>query len=99
MYGWLTLMSIDRMPNAQVRELCGVNNGVDEKTEESFLRWFAHIKRMENSRSPIKVNEVEYIGSRPGFNVEQVGRMMHETEMRERVYGGEGLGLTQGMNP
>ena len=37
---------LDRVPNARIRVLCGVAKRVDE----SVLRWFGHIERMENDR-------------------------------------------------
>ena len=41
---------MDRVRNAQIRELCGVTNGVDERIEEGVLRWFVHVERMEKDR-------------------------------------------------
>ena len=38
---------MDRVPNARVKELCGVKKGLDERIEESVLRWFGHVERME----------------------------------------------------
>ena len=35
---------MDRAPNARIRELCGMKKGVDE----SVLRWFGYVERMEN---------------------------------------------------
>ena len=35
------------MPNARVRNLCGVRMGMDEKIDESVLRWFGNIERMD----------------------------------------------------
>ena len=31
---------MDKIPNAGIRELCGVMKGVDEKIDEGVLRWF-----------------------------------------------------------
>ena len=42
--GLLGIGRTDRVPNAQIRELCGVAKGADE----SVLYWFGHIERMEN---------------------------------------------------
>ena len=39
------------MPNAWVRELCGI----DVSINECVLRWFGHVGRSENSRIAIKV--------------------------------------------
>ena len=38
------------MPTAQIRELCGVMKGVEERIDESVLRWFNHFEKMENDR-------------------------------------------------
>ena len=51
---------MDRVPNARIRELCGVAKGVDE----SVLRWFGRIQRMENDRIVKKVYVGECVGSR-----------------------------------
>ena len=40
---------MDKLPNAEIRELCGVMNGVDEKID-GVLWWFGHVERMENDR-------------------------------------------------
>ena len=44
--GLLGIRKIDSVPNARIRALCGVAKGVDE----SVLRWFGHIERMEKDR-------------------------------------------------
>ena len=36
---------MDRVPNARIRELCGVARRVEERIDESVLRWFGHIER------------------------------------------------------
>ena len=41
---------MNRVPNARIRELCGVKMGRDEKIDENVLRWFDHIERMGNNR-------------------------------------------------
>ena len=48
--GLLCIRRMDGVPNTQIRELCGVRKGVDERIDENFLRWFAHVERMENDR-------------------------------------------------
>ena len=42
--GLLDTRRMDRVPNAWIRELCGVTRGVDEKIDESVLRWFGHVE-------------------------------------------------------
>ena len=41
---------MDRVPNAWIRELCGVRKGLDERIDEGVLRWFRHMERMERDR-------------------------------------------------
>ena len=41
---------MDNVPNARIWELCGVNRGLDEMIDESVLRWFGHVERMERDR-------------------------------------------------
>ena len=48
--GLLGIRRMDRVPNARIRELCGVRNGIDEKIDERVLRWFGHVERMEKDR-------------------------------------------------
>src|SRR5678815_4580476 len=38
------------MRNERIGELCGVKKGVNEKINESTLRWFGHVERMDDSR-------------------------------------------------
>ena len=47
----LGIKRIDKVPNARIRQLCGVTKDVDEKIDEGVLRWFGHMKRMENDRT------------------------------------------------
>ena len=46
---------MDRVPNALIRELCGVTKGVDERFDEVVLWWFGHVERMEKERIAKKV--------------------------------------------
>ena len=41
---------MDRVPNARIEEFCGVTKDVDERIDKDVLRWFGHVKRMENDR-------------------------------------------------
>ena len=47
---------MDRVPNAQIRELCGVRKGLDERIEEGVLQWSTHVERMERDRIAKRVN-------------------------------------------
>ena len=53
--GMLGIRRMDRVPNAQIRELCGVRKGLDERVDESVLRWFGHMERMERDRIGIGI--------------------------------------------
>ena len=44
--GLLGIMRIDRVPNVQVRELCGVTKRKGERIEV-VLRWFDHVEKKE----------------------------------------------------
>ena len=48
--GLLGISRMDRIPNARIRELCGVAKRVDERVDEGVLRWFGHVERMERDR-------------------------------------------------
>ena len=48
--GLLGIRRMDKVPNARIRQLCGVMKGVDEKIEEGVLKWSGHVERMENYR-------------------------------------------------
>ena len=60
---------MDRVPNAWIRELCGVMKGVDENFDEGVLQWFGHIKRIENDRIAKRI----YVGECAGSH--SVGRL------------------------
>ena len=53
--GLLGIRRMDRVPNARIRELCGVKNGLDERVNEGVLRWFCHVERMERGMTVKKV--------------------------------------------
>ena len=55
---------MDRIPGTQIRELCRVRNGLDESIDESIIRWFGHVERMERDRVAKSVYIGECAGSR-----------------------------------
>ena len=61
--GLLDIMKMDRVPNARIRELCGIKKGLDEIIAESVLRWFGHVERMERDRISKRVYVKECSGS------------------------------------
>ena len=46
----LGIRRMDRVPNARVRELCGVRKGLGERIDEGILWWFSHVERMERDK-------------------------------------------------
>ena len=48
--GSLGIRRIDKVPNARIRELCGVTEGLNERIDDGVLWWFGHVERMENDR-------------------------------------------------
>ena len=46
--GFLGIKRMDKVPNARIRQLCGVTKSLDEKIDEGVLPWFSHVERMEN---------------------------------------------------
>ena len=66
--GLLGIRRMNRVPNARIKELCGVMKGVDKRIGEGVFRWFSHVERMENDRIPKGV----YVGECP--DIQSVGR-------------------------
>ena len=48
--GLLGIRRMDRLPNAQIRELYGVKKGLNERIDEGVLQWLAHVERIESGR-------------------------------------------------
>ena len=61
--GLLGIRRMDRVPNAEIRELCGVKKGLDERIDEGVLQWFAQVERMERGMIAKRVNVGEFVGS------------------------------------
>ena len=59
----LGIRRMDRIPNAQIRQLCGMAKGVDERIQEDFLHWFSHVERMENDRIAKRLYVGEFASS------------------------------------
>ena len=62
--GLLDIMRMDRVPNTGIRELCGVEKGLDGRIDEGVLRWFSHVERIEKDRIAKRVYVGECAGSR-----------------------------------
>ena len=56
--GFLGIKKMDRAPNVQIRDLCGVRKSLDEKIDGGILRWFGHLERMERDMIATRV----YVG-------------------------------------
>ena len=56
--GLLGIRRIDKVPNGQIRESCGVTKWVYVRIDENVLRWFGHVERMENDR----ISNRAYVG-------------------------------------
>ena len=62
--GLLGNKRMNRVPNAQVKELCGVTKGVDESIDEGVLRCFGHVERMEKDKIAKRIYVGECAGNR-----------------------------------
>ena len=62
--GLLGVRRMDIVSNVQIRELCGVVKGVDERIYESVLHWLSHIERIKNDSIAKRVYVGEQVGSR-----------------------------------
>src|SRR5678816_1591708 len=63
--GMLGVRRINKIRNERIRELCGVKKGVNERINESTLRWFGHVERMNDSRLVKRMYNGECVGNRP----------------------------------
>ena len=62
--GLLGIRRMDKVPNARIMRLCGLTKGLDEHIDESVLRLFYYVERMENDRMAKRVYVGECAGSR-----------------------------------
>ena len=62
--GLLGVRRIGKVPNARIRQLCGVTKGLDEKIDEGVPQWLSHVGRIENDRIAKRVYVREWVGSR-----------------------------------
>src|SRR5678815_4204400 len=96
LWGVLGVRRIDKMRNESIRELCGVKKGVNERINESMLRWFGHVERMNGSRLVKRMYCGECVGNRPAGRtkkkwIESVNECLKErnvnlVEARRKVY-------------
>ena len=62
--GLLSIRKVDIVPNARIRELCGVKKRVDRRIGEGVLWLFDHVGRMESHRIANRAYVGECAGSR-----------------------------------
>ena len=55
---------IDRVRNEEVRRMCGKERSVGMKIDQSVLRWFGHVERMNEERMVRRVYESSVNGTR-----------------------------------
>ena len=60
----LDIRRMSRVPNARIRQFCGVKKGLEERIDEGVFRWFGHVERMERDRIAKRVYVGECAGSR-----------------------------------
>ena len=51
--GLLGIRRRDRIPNARIRELCGVRKGLE--IDVGVQRWFGHVERMQRNRNAKRI--------------------------------------------
>ena len=49
--GLLGIRMMDRVPNAWIRELCGMKNGLNERINEGILQWFSNVEERITKKS------------------------------------------------
>ena len=61
--GLLGIRRMDWLPNARIKELCGMKKGLDERIDEGVLRWFGHMVGIWSDRNGKRVYLGECAGS------------------------------------
>ena len=61
--GLLGIRRMYRVPNARIRELCGLKKGLDERIDGGMLWWFTHMERMQRGMIAKRVYVGELAGS------------------------------------
>ena len=46
----LSIRRMDKVPKERIRKFSRVKNAMNKSIDESVLRWFGHVERMENDR-------------------------------------------------
>ena len=58
------LRRLDRVRNEEIRRRCGKEVSVCKKVDQSVLRWFGHVERMEEDRLVKRVYQSDVMGVR-----------------------------------
>ena len=53
----LGIRRTNRVPNAPIRELCGVRKGQNERIDEGPLLWLGHVEKIERDRERVYAGE------------------------------------------
>ena len=65
MLRWIIGVSrLDRIPNDEIRERCGVRD-IRDKAREARLRWYGHVMRRDRDEAVKKVWDMQFQGRRP----------------------------------
>ena len=89
--GLLGIRRMDKVPNAQIWQLCLVRKSVNEKIDEGVLQWFGHVERIakriyvgecagiHSVGRPWKrwIDTIKECLKKKGFDVRQARRMVH----------------------
>ena len=67
------LRRVDRVPNVEIRRMCGKNVSVSQRMDQGVLRCFGHVERMRNERLIKRVYDSEVRGVRRRGGQEKVG--------------------------
>ena len=43
----LGVKRMNKVPNARMRQMCGVTEDVDEKIDEGVFRWYGHVPTLQ----------------------------------------------------
>ena len=108
--GLIGIRRLGRVPNTQIRELCGVMKGLDESIGIDFLQWFGHVEIMENNMIAKRVYIWECAGIysvgslQKRWTVSVIDCLKKEVWMSGKqgewcITGVNAWGLSQGMKP
>ena len=103
--GLLPIRTINRIPNARIRELCGVKKGLDERIEEGFGdAKGVYVGECVGSRSVGKrwkrwTDTVKECLRKKGLDVRQAMRMVKNRSEWRKLARRDASVVARGMNP